>query len=316
MNLFIVRTPLQLLNSIEARDRFHFDEKNVVFCIYRKEIDKKLMKNMLDSSWNRVFWFKLTPYSRAFYPMILKSFLNYVHSVDSVYFALVGNVISHIINSIEFKKSILFDDGNEILGIVSTMKKRELKKSKFIHKFFGKRTDSSFLYSSYFFSIYNLLEYVADDKFIQNDYRYFKKKIKSFHTKSDTIYFIGSNIVGNYLSEDIFELRLKQLIKMYEEKEILYILHRYEDRTILDNLGIKSILFENIIEYQFFKDKIRPSEILSFRSSALDTLEILYGSSVSIVSLPLDDFYSSKEIEMSELYHYYKLQNRKIIELK
>jgi hypothetical protein len=314
-NFFIVRTPLQLLNATEARNRFHPKDENILLCIYRKKIDERLMQNIIDDQWSHIYWFHLTSLSRAFYPIMLYPFIRKIGEVTTIYIGLFGNVISHLVNSVIHKEVIIFDDGNEIIKIAHAIKKKKIKESRISHRVFGKKTDNSFVYHTKFFSIYDLSSYISPNKVIQNDYRAFKNKMCTFHETDDRVYFIGSHLVSNYLEKKIFQKWMKSIETYFSGRSIIYILHRYENAEILHEIGIETIRFDNIIEFQFMKDRIKPAMVVSLRSTALDTLKILYDTNVSIIKIPLCEFKQEKQKEMEELYHYYSDKGISVISL-
>jgi hypothetical protein len=312
-NLYIARTPLQLMNATEARNRFHSSDTNILFCIYRKDIDKKLMLNIIDHKWQEIKWFKLNIFSRNFYQVLLFTYLKKHAFVNNIYIGLYGNIISHIINTISYEEIIIYDDGNEIIKIAQAINDKNLKKSKFIHKIIGKKTDNKFLYKAKFFSLYDLSQFGVN--YIHNDYREFKKEIQNIKSSKHKIYFIGSNLIPNYLTKEKFIMYMKKIIEYYKDYDFIYILHRYENKSLFDELGIKSVKFENIIEFEFLTQKVIPYKIISFRSTALDTLKTLYGIPIEIIKVKIDDFKDSKKTEMKQLYKYYQNKNIPILDI-
>jgi hypothetical protein len=154
------------------------------------------------------------------------------------------------------------------------------------------------------------------NKIIQNDFSYFKTKIRNLEKEED-VFFIGSRMIDNGISKEVFELSLKKVVEFYKtvNKNVIYVPHRYENIEYLEELSkkLKFILtpFSTIIEFEFIMKGIDPSEVATFRSTAVDTLKIIYNTKVMIFKIELDKIDKNKQNEFKLVYK--NFENKKYV---
>ena len=297
INLFLIRSPLQALNAIEAKEKFSKNEKNIIIVFYRREIDKELILNTLKySTWSNIIIKKLKPHYQLF-----KYLNNLLKEFPLVNYCLIGDhstLINYYINRLKYKHLVILEDGTATLRTIKLLenksyhkiKKTVYKENTFFSTFFINLIglDTRYLYDASFFTIYQL-----DTKIplIQNNYAYLKKLIKQIPKKRIT-FFIGSNLIeGIFVTKELFELELQKVVNYYKNQniEFIYILHRKEDVKYMtyleEKLGFKCLKFNNIIEIEFLNLGYIPSEVSTFISSAITTLKILYPSKYTFFKL-------------------------------
>lgn len=313
-NIFISRTPLQLFNCIEVRDRFHFSENNFLFCVYKKEIDSRLMKTLLDGAWNKVMFIDLNMFSQQLYPIVLSSSLKNVGKVKNCYLGLPKHLGAHIVNSVSPENVTFVDDGNEIFKIANSIVTGEYEKQYSVpwrKRILGMKTSLKYCESALFFTMFNLEGFFPKDRILRNDYRCFKKRI-SLIEHTDDVWFIGSNILGQYITEkQTFVKYLEKVRHYYSGRNLYYAPHRYEDLAwlsrVASDLDIELVTSETILENAFLKKARIPKEIATFRSTALDTLAMLYNTSSCVFSINPEDLNSEEhKTEFSRLYSDYE----------
>lgn len=324
-NLFLVQTPFQLFNAIEAKNRFHHDEKNILIII-----DKGKQKNLeqinkildYDNEWFKIVQIEfVTKLQRLLYPLFIRSIIDKLNSlkINNIYVALYRNIAAHIINSVKYEKSIIYDDGNNIFKTISFLNNNKKKSFHFFRKMIStlvfRKTDIDFIYKSTIFTLFDisLFENIRNEV-VQNDFSYFKTKIKNLQKEED-VFFIGSRMIDNGISKDIFESSLKNVVEYYRTVNInvIYVPHRYEDIEYLGSLSkeLKFILtpFSSIIEFEFIMKGIDPSKVSTFRSTAVDTLKIIYNTDVRIFKIGLDKIEKTKQEEFKLVYR--NFENKK-----
>lgn len=324
-NLFLVQTPFQLFNTIEAKNRFHAKEKNILLIIYKgnqKNYDQMKMILDYDNEWFNVieidFFSKI---QKFFYPILIKSIIDKLNTykINNIYVALYRNIAAHIVNSVEHNNTIIYDDGNNIFKTINFINKSQKKSFPFLRKMISivsrRKTEVNFLYDCKIFTLFDISSFKAlKNEIIENDFSYFKSKIENLK-KEENVFFIGSRMIDNGISKDVFEASLEKVVKFYrvKNKKVIYVPHRYEDIKYLDSLSqkLKFILtpFSSIIEFEFIMKGIDPSEVSTFRSTAVDTLHIIYNPEVRIFKIGLDKIEKSKREEFTLVYR--NFENKK-----
>lgn len=325
-SLFIVRTPFQLFNSIEAQRRFENFGESYLLCIYKKDIDRKMMEKMLPmGKWKQVKWFKLTFFNRTFYPFILNGFLGNLQKAEYCFFGLVTKLITHCINVVGANQNILIDDGNEIFMIaqkISTPFVFEIPwYKKIFHALMGRRIDYKYLEKTKIFTFFDLSSYRLTNNAIKNDYKFFKSGVTAL-PQAEEVFFIGSNLVNTYIEPKIFEENLKKIVAYYFPLKLVYCLHRYEDRKYLEELAekfnFKVITFPVILEMALLEYGKKPQRLATFRSSALETLRCLYAPlKVEVFCLDVNHLLKPhQKQEFEDLYSNFQQQNISMIRLE
>lgn len=283
-SLFIVRTPFQLFNCIEAKSDFLDIGDCYLLCIYKKNIDKAMMENLINKTmWKEIYFFKLTTFNKLFYPSILGVFLRKLNHAQYCFFGLTTPMISHCINVVSAEKNILIDDGNEIFLIAQKIANGSIFSIKKFQKWYnillGRKIHFEYVKKIIIFSFFDLKNYKLGNTIIHNDYRAFKQKILNL-PRSKEVFFIGSNLIDTYMDKGFFENNMQKIINYYQDLKLTYILHRYEDNEYLQNLGerfgFKVIRFSTILEAALLEYGCIPYKIATFRSTALETLGYLY----------------------------------------
>ena len=192
-SLFLIRSPLQAFNAMEAKKYFSSNDA-IVIVFYRKEIDKELMlKTLSHSSWSKIIVKKLKPHYHLF--NFFKTFLKEYPTINVCFIGDYSTLINYYMNRLEYNKLILLEDGTATLRQVKLLENNtihKIKKTKysqknsltiFIEKLFA--IDNSYLYKAIFFTIYNIK---TQFPIIKNDYKYFKKQISYFPKKCSIFY--------------------------------------------------------------------------------------------------------------------------------
>lgn len=296
-NIFIIRSPLQAFNAIEAKKRFSTNEQNIVIIFYRRELDKELiLKTLAISNWSQIIVKKLKPHYQLF--RFLTSFLQQHPSVNYCFIGDYSTLINFYMNRLKYKQLILLEDGTATLREIKLLENKTLHKTKktayskknfiqiLMEKFIG--IDQQYLYKASFFTIYDLK---SNFPIVENDYSSFQENITLLPIKKK-IFFIGSNLIDSILvSNEVFEKYLEMIVKYYKKENLdfYYILHRKEDenymKTLSQRLEFECIKFNNIIEIEFLKLGYIPSEVSTFLSTAVTTLKRLYPTKYTFFGL-------------------------------
>lgn len=317
-NVFLVQTPFQLFNAIEAKNRFHPNDKNILIIIHKgKQNNLDQINKILnyDQKWSEIIQIDfVSKIQRFFYPVFIKNFIKKLNSlqINYIYVALYRNIAAHIINSVKHEKTVIYDDGNNIFKTIHFLDNNKKKSFQPFRKIISiltfRKIGIDFIYDSMIFTLFDISLFKnIKNKIIKNDFSYFKTKIKNLKKEED-VFFIGSRMIDNGISREVFEESLEKVVKFYitRNKNVKYVPHRYENIEYLDRLSHKLnfILtpFSSIIEFEFIMKGIDPSEVATFRSTAVDTLQIIYNPKVRIFRIGLDKIEKNKREEFTLVY--------------
>lgn len=312
VSISLIRTPFQLFNCIEAISQFNRNGHNILICIYKNEVDKNLFEEILkELLWEKVYFFKLNSFNRVFYPFILTNILKKYKNIEFCFFGLITSYIVHCVNQIKAKNNILIDDGNETFLIANNIKNNNYGNkfsTSFINRMLGKKFNLDFINELKIFTFFDLNSYSLNNEVIKNDYKNFKKLIDNL-PEDNEIFFIGSNLINNYIKKEYFEEILINTIKYFNNYKIIYIPHRYEDMDYLEKLsiqyGFELKKFSTILELAIFQYKKKPLGLITIRSTALETLGYLYNIKFLNV-IELDKTKLLKESQILEYTNLYK----------
>lgn len=289
--LYVISSPLQLVNAIEARDRFHSGQRNLLLFIYRKTIDIEQIKDLVDEQWSEVHYFRWSALSRLLYPLILRRLFRNHTNFNRVYLGYPYNIRAHLANTLSAENWLL-DDGTFTLWLNDQLdsSSAEIWKSRrFTDYLFGRQVDTLFLKAVHFFTSYDI-QPIQGQPVIKNDFRCLKCYIDD-KTDGGDVLFIGTPVEGKMVSstEELVHY-MSQVKAFYPGRKVRYAAHRYEDlaqrQAQLSGLGIEVFRFGQPLEVEFFKSRTLPSEICSFTSSALGNLQQIYGFDARSFRIP------------------------------
>ena len=276
-NIFIVSSPLQLMNAIEATNYFKTNN-NILLLLYT---DNTKVVNQMKKIVHFVQWEKiislLLPQKIIDKVTFTYDINNYFKNIDTskIDKIFVGEYrsdhVNHIVNFFKNKNIYLLDDGlaqvsyhKEISNESFKVKIKRLIYSLLLYKL------AKIKYT--FFTIFD----IKNEKVIKNRYGFFKKYIQDKEV-GNSVYFIGQPLVElNIINEDDYKKELSKIINFYSNKKFIYILHRREDEKRTKKLSIELNfeykVFDNLIELEMITSKIVPSDFATFYSTAIVTL--------------------------------------------
>jgi len=284
-NIFIIGTPIQLLNSIEAVKHFNL-KNNILVIVYRSlAANKSQMKDIIDLyEWEEVIEIEYSSNSSLLrYVELIKYLKKYTYKY--VFISKLEVIPKLVMPNVKKEKVFLLDDGTmTILIYEHNIKTKQLNKYNFRELrflLFGlkvKIRDKINLFT------YFDLEPVHGIEVVKNNLLFLKDKIKDAQKDDGIIYFLGQPI-SNLIDDELYRSSLEGIIKKYNKK-LIYIPHRGETKEKLDYLSeIDNALFiiKNVdmpIELFFLNNNIYPQHVLSYYSTAVTTLNLIYENSI------------------------------------
>ena len=277
-NLFVVRSPLQLLNAIEAREYFSC-QNTVLLLMFNSNINNtNQMKDLvIDKDWDQIIEYdeqKIPKYLSLISQIRLVKKLkqqryNYLFSGD------FGTKNQIIIANCHPKEIFILDDGTTTIFTHEKLKNGHYLKN----LSFGKKLKLyRYLLAGLhfrinqpinFFTIYNLTQF-KKEKIITHNFEYLRTNKIKHREQEDTLYFLGQSLVdGRWMSHESYLKYVKAVIDQYKQK-IIYIPHRSElvsdELKSLESEKFKIQTSTGPIEITLLNNSNIPSGIISFCS--------------------------------------------------
>ena len=323
-NLFILRSPLQVINAIEAIKHFEL-KNNIVVLIYNSlDTNTKQINELIETEeWVEIIKLedsgrsKLTKYVTLI-KKLKKDIYRYLFLGD------FGTIQRIIIPNITKEYVYLIDDGATTLTIYNQfLKPKKLNKfnfREFRYLFFGLKfiiRDKINLFT------YFDLESIDENTVVKNKLLELKNRYLKDITKDNNIYFIGQPLDSvKILNVNQYVKVIEALIEKYNKK-IIYIPHRSESQNLRNSVeSIKSELFEiktlNMpVEIYFLQEKIIPFKIVSFFSVVLITAEIiLEGVDIDIIKIDRGLVENKEYYDKNLIEYYSRVKKEQLIPIK
>jgi hypothetical protein len=289
---------LQIINAIEAIEHFKL-ENNVLVLIYgASDLNKIQMQNLIkQEKWKKIIHIENRYKSKYFqYVNLIKELKE--DRYKYLFVGELGSLHRIVIPNVAKEKVFLLDDGTATVEYYNNLIKVDrynrynFKELRFL--FFGlkvKIRDKVNLFT------YFDLKPVHGIEVVKNKLNYLKiKYLKDAKKDENTIYFIGLPVEpSNVITMQMYRNILFNIVKKFEKK-IIYIPHRLESQNFIKELSsinnpmIEVKIINQPIEMYLLENKIYPSHVISYFSTALTTLGIIYeGSEINIIKVPQDD---------------------------
>lgn len=327
--VFLIKSPLQLLNAIEAREYFGYDRENSLLVLMADRKSYIQLNNLVqvDGSWSHVFNLSELPltiprnqaeldvnadttgvgiFKKDLFAILkLKSIAKNFNGIERVFIGDIGNpLMRHFFNCISGAEAVALDDGTATLNYIPIRYgvealKKKVSAGKQIKLFFKRKflkLNDREIDSVVFFSVYDL-NVRPPDTYVQHDFSGLRRAITKLE-KSNKIYFLGSPLIeAATLSEEEYFCQLERVGDCLQGERVVYVAHRREASDKLVKIGRRfgweTCLFDYPIEYQLVKVGPRPKQLVTFFSSALENCQKIFGDDMPIVSYKLNlEFFS------------------------
>ena len=270
---FLVKSPLQLLNAIEAKHHFSLEASDCVVIIMGDRKSYPQMLELVKSSgeWSKVLILSsvniilgnyLDGYLGKEIPEIKEDLmgkikknsiftvwrLNKVASLlKEVKYLFLGDYrniyMRHFANKLIFEEVVLLDDGTATFQIADE-RKRGIKNQALLSlkkrlKIRIRATlqglELSELDKVVFFSCYKV-SLGKKDTIVENDFNYLRHKSRAVKNV-DEVYFIGGPIVeAEIMTEKEYFEHMRKVIEYFKNYKVVYVAHRRENSEKLDRL--------------------------------------------------------------------------------
>lgn len=299
-SLIIVESPLQLINALEALDYFNISKYKIVIRISGFPLNDKQLRSIiikLELPTDKIQFIKVFANSNKMTLVNLLRYLFipvYLFCVSLLYKKVfLGNFESSLFKLIIFfskKRIILLDDGSKTLLI-------------------QKQFSDSFKIDLY--SIFKFKSQKYENRYI-NKFKKLRALIRERNYNfSDRVYFLGAklNEVG-YMSETEYIVLLGHLFERFNIEKIVYVGHRGEDQEKLKRISetykIEIILLDYPIELICLYESEIPRKVVSFFSTALISLSIIFEDELEVMSFKFNYSKSKYKNNLDVIYKYYE----------
>ena len=312
LSVFVVQSPLQLLNAIEASCVLKKNGHYIV--IHRNKNNLLRMRRLAELySLKDVDYIPAGFFSRFLVDIRTRwKYRAIVGKVDSVIFGSLAIWAINLIIFLRPKDLYMVDDGQQTVNLLINPEATRLSKRN------GGKL-SRVIENSIFFTYYTDLADASNVKYIPNNLEYVKSKLINDPAvsgispldKTDVL-FIGANIFGKY---NDFPSVLERIVRHAESKrkKIFYVMHRFDCEAKINKLANKyhftAVKYDYPIEliFSLLWSKNQP-EVWGVGSTAIDTILLMFPvAKIQIFSLDNTQFYKIKDrLAFSSLLSMYK----------
>ncbi len=319
-NLFVLNSPLQYLNALEAINLFKSKNNILLLKNSGSQLNQSQIKK-LHERFGSVFKeiHEVTSQNGLLYnihPNTTK-LLNSLNNINYLFSGSIGESLNnYVINDIRPNKVFYLDDGTKTIKFAEKEKLNRLKN--WLKFYLGSKAYMNHLNINYFTAYYQI-DWPENYIVIPNKYNYMISHVRKDFTKEDSCYFILSPVVEKSLiSAALFSNYANNIIKYYNGN-VKFILHRYSDVKLMNsliNVDNKNIIgFDNIIEYEMIYQKKYPTKIASFISSALINLSFIFlDSDFTCFTLPNKSINKTESNQFNMYYELLRANDVKIVE--
>lgn len=323
-NLFIIGTPLQLINAIEAVKYFKLDN-NILVLVYRsRESNKKQMQKIIDLyEWEEIIEI---PYSSSSsmlkYIKLVKYLKTYIYNY--IFIAKLEVIPKLVLPNTQKQKVFFLDDGTFTIAIYEKQIKKNIlnkynfKELRFL--LFGlkvKIRDTINLFTYFDLKPSNGNEIIKNSLNYLRDTYLQESMLKDFSRDDEVIYFLGQPL-ESLIDIQVYKNSVESIIKKFNKK-IIYICHRGESKeaqNILSTIDKSSFELLDIgmpVELYFLYNKIYPAHIVSYCSTAVTTVGMLYeGCKSNYIQMRVDEK-NEKNYNVDHKYYYEIFDKKRIL---
>ncbi|MBN8708496.1 MAG: hypothetical protein J0I10_03905 [Verrucomicrobia bacterium] len=334
-SLYMVFSPFQMLNAIEARHSLQSknDECHLVYCRAISDRNAEQIRAMIEETdWASVFYDD-SPEERSLYRKRFSGVMGYASKLGPFDRMVVGHfgwdLGRHVSHALQPREVVVLDDGtagHRIYNyrfsdvIPSGGQKRASRVASLFSRYvkrigWGMRTNP--YRSVTFFSIYQHRIH-ACDQVIPNRFDYLRSQVKGEVEPGLVAFLGGCQVELGILSADYYRHALEVIRRHYPVGKLLYFPHRRESTEKLESLA-KQLDFAVVqidvpFEMHLIGSDILPEEIVTLYSTAIDSCgALLEGKDVRLTAFELDpDRINGDEQRhfIQSVYAYYRAHGR------
>ncbi len=311
MNVFLVLTPLQLINALEAKAHFTTTD-NVLIVLrhsslgYPVSMFKRLIR---EDDWDRLYFLSTFDAERVqklgllYWHLLcarqrrrLDRLAAHLGPADGLFIGQYHEPIArHFSNTLPYRTLYLIDDGTSTLETHGERYARtrpgRLKglRAALRDTLTGFRTHQA--ERVIFFSAYDL-EPRPGDALVRNHFTHFRQSIAAA-PQTNEVWFLGEPLsLDGYVTKETYLETLVLAQRFYRHARFVYLPHSREQQSDVDELqaalGCEVRRYGLPIEVVLSVATSRPREIASFITSAIPNCAIMFGKTLKLTSVYLE----------------------------
>ena len=315
MDLFVIDTPLQLLNAIEVRHHFGIGPSPLLILKWKFWPKIAFERLLNEIEWKEIIWFEMDAIRPAFSHSMLaantqdcineyvwtwrqylrrRNLEKTLSRFGSVKRLIAGSLINlgymcHVVNYVSSSEIIAVDDGTFTLDVAALRREKggninqtpSLGFIKSVKKVLRKRYvewDTQQPRSVRFFTAYDV-SFGPEDYVVTNKYEWLRAKVIGSSTNGQ-IYFLGQPLIEDgYLTEATYFYYLEKITSYLGRENMFYLPHKRESARTVSIVESKLKLpikrFNEPIEIAI--GNALPSILASFHCSALESCAMIFG---------------------------------------
>lgn len=326
-SIFLVASPLQVLNAAEARHYFAVPNDDATLIVFdNPKYHRRMSDTQIDSAIQVTAWSQvqrvtaptslLGPLAQiAWYKKVLSISESQRQTADHHSFTFIGNyeapAMLHVANVVAAENNVLLDDGTLSISVATRRKENqhllalESPPRRWLYNAIGLNTTRYRKVT--FFSAFGLNVGPHDD-YALCDYELLRSWLPQAPDSAYSV-FLGNPIVElDIVSDSAYYSGLRRAISESYPQPIKYIAHRREDEkkllAIKQELGLEITQPSMPFELALVTGTLTPNRIFSFYSSALITSAHILQTKGQVVALRLQDreISPSHRAAISEIY--------------
>lgn len=310
MNVFLVLSPLQVLNALEAKAHFGTEDNVLIVLRHTSQgYPLEMFRRLVDvSDWDQVHFLstyrddvvaKVSKYRWAYLSLLQQWRLDRLAaglgSTDGLFVGLYNEPLArHFSNVLPHNTLYLLDDGTDTLTINESRKGTHAllgptwSRMSLLSKLF--RTRDQQAERAVFFTVYEL-ETSEKDLLISNRYNHFRARMATV-PQNDEVWFLGSPLeLDGYVSRATYLHYLEQIHRSYPGRRFIYLPHSREQQSDVRELeallGCEVRRYSLPVEVVLGRANPRPGELVSFITSALTSCHVMFGGNLRLTSVYL-----------------------------
>jgi len=332
VNLFLIASPLQYINAVEAKHHFGFDAQECVLCICESTMKNRMqLLNIINAEdWGAVHFIPQA-LNKYFFWMpykIMDCILKEIGEISNIFIGEYRNeFMKYYALATKSEKIFLLDDGNVTI-LISKLRAAGKEGT-------PNYARPSILYAMAlrlmgikpqqietlnYFTIYNIKPKLGESV-VNNSFNFIKRKLSDGATIVDKkVYFLGTELDFAYpipivKNEEYMKLMVK-VREYFKDSDIVYFPHRSEPdgklNTLENELNIHVQRIDMPIEIYLIKNAIYPKILAGFYSTAFDNLKIIFPNVVcTAFQIDRGKIRPDYREYMQNIYDYYEANYKK-----
>lgn len=342
MNVFLVLTPLQLINAREAKEFFGTLDNTLIVLRhttvgYPVSMFKRLIE---DGDWDRIYFLSTyddesvlkvnIPYYTLLSRRQRKRLDALAASLGTAQGLFIGQdhepMARHLSNVLPYETLYLIDDGtytletnNERKQPVDSRTGFEKLKAAVKSRIIGWNNDEAERVT--FFTAYDI-DPRPGDAVVPNRYVHFRRRIANAAPNGEVWFLGGPLTLDGYVTDETYLRYLSSARRYYGEKRFVYLPHSREQDADVERvraaLGCEVRHSGLPVELALSRAQGHPEHVVSFISSALHNLHVMFGPKLQLASVYLEPelfLHPYLRDEAESIYRYYRGQTDTNFEL-